>query len=50
MFCTLSLQNAMTLSGERTSAEGEGYRFERALIDCVVPLRKRALMGYVAPL
>lgn len=29
------LQNAMTSSEERTSAEAEGYRIERALMDCV---------------
>ena len=32
-----SLQNAMTSSEERTSAEAEGYRIERALMDCVAP-------------
>ena len=31
------LQNAMTSSEERTSAEAEGYRIERALMDCVAP-------------
>ena len=34
------LQNAMTSSRERTSAEAEGYRIERALMDCVVPPSK----------
>ena len=34
------LQNAMTSSEERTSAEGEGYRIERALMDCVAPPSK----------
>ena len=29
------LQNAMTSSRERTSAEAEGYRIESALMDCV---------------
>ena len=28
---------AMTSSEERTSAEAEGYRTERALMDCVAP-------------
>ena len=31
----VGLQNAMTSSEERTSAEAEGYRIERALMDCV---------------
>ena len=30
-----SLQNAMTASEERTSAEAEGYRIERSLMDCI---------------
>ena len=34
------LQNAMTSSEERTSAEAEGYRIERALMDCVAPPSK----------
>ena len=34
-------QNATTSSEERTSAEAEGYRIERALMDCVAPLRRR---------
>ena len=34
------LQNAMTSSEERTSAEAEGYRIERALMDCVAPPRR----------
>ena len=35
------LQNAMTSSREqRMSAEAEGYRSERSLMDCVVPLRR----------
>ena len=29
------LQNAMTSSEERASAEAEGYRIERSLMDCV---------------
>ena len=43
MFCRFvhgeegGLQNAMTSSEERTSAEAEGYRIERALMDCVAP-------------
>ena len=37
---TSSLQNAMTSSEERPSAEAAGYRIERALMDCVAPLRK----------
>ena len=36
------LQNAMTSSEERTSAEAEGYRIERALMDYVAPLRRGA--------
>ena len=35
------LQNAMTSSEERTSAEAEGYRIEGALLDCVAPLISR---------
>ena len=31
------LQNAMTSSRERMSAEAESYRIERALMDCVAP-------------
>ena len=31
------LQNAMTSSRERMSAEAEGYRSERSLVDCVAP-------------
>ena len=31
------LQNAMTSSRERTSAEAEGCRIERSLMDCVAP-------------
>ena len=34
------LQNAMTSSEERTSAEAEGYRIERSLMDCVAPVSK----------
>ena len=34
------LQNAMTSSEERTSAEAEGHRIERALMDCVAPPSK----------
>ena len=34
----VSLQNAMTSSEERTSAEAEGYRIARSLMDCVAPL------------
>ena len=37
----LRLQNAMTSSEERTSAEAEGYRIERALMDCVAPPSSR---------
>ena len=31
------LQNAMTSSEECASAEAEGYRIERSLMDCVAP-------------
>ncbi len=31
----------MTSSEERTSAEAEGYRIERSLMDCVAPVRRR---------
>ena len=34
------LQNAMTSSEERTSAEADGNRIERALMDCVAPPSK----------
>ena len=34
---TQGLKNAMTSSRERMSAEAEGYRIERALMDCVAP-------------
>ena len=37
---TYGLQNAMTSSEERTSAEADGYRIERALKDCVAPPSK----------
>ena len=30
----------MTSSAERTSAEAEGYRIERSLMDCVAPASK----------
>ena len=33
----VGLQNAMTSSRERTSADAEGYRIERSLMDCVAP-------------
>ena len=39
-FVVLGLQNAMTSSEERTSAEADGYRIERALMDCVAPPSK----------
>ena len=32
-----AFRNAMTSSEERTSAEAEGYRIERPLMDCVAP-------------
>ena len=34
---SFGLQHAMTSSEERTSAEAEGYRIERSLMDCVAP-------------
>ena len=38
--CVFCLQNAMTSSRERMSAEAEGYRIERSLMDCVAPPRR----------
>ena len=37
LFLPLCLQNAMTSSEERASAEVEGCRIERSLMDCVAP-------------
>ena len=40
-FHIVGLQNAMMSSRERTSAEAEGYRIERTLMDCVAPRQLR---------
>ena len=48
--CVPGLQNAMTSSEARTSAEADGYRIERALMDCVAPPSKARAMQSISVL
>ena len=49
--CTYrSLQNAMTSSEQRTSAEAEGYRIEGSPMDCVATPRRRGATQFISVL